>query len=148
MTDNILAFPKNKIVREVPPELEEELAKKKEKSRQNYADAMVEDFVGSLYGELENCGLDTSEVNFQKDFVFAAAALKATVYRNLGIEHPLHKMIDKSVHIRTLPLDSSPEEIAKLLQEMIEQHGNVEQLDSDDVLSQILQGVDEDAPKE
>lgn len=141
---NVLEFPKSKIVRDVTPELDEQIAKKKEKSRLNYAEAMTEDMTAGLYAELENCGIDTTEPAFMKDFAFLAGVMKATVYRNMGLEHPFHSMIDKSVHIRTLPIDASEEDIAKLLAEMAAQYGNVEELAEDSVLKEIIEKSEED----
>lgn len=141
---NVLEFPKNKIVRDVSPELDEQIAKKKEKSRQNYAEAMTEDMTAGLYAELENCGIDTTDPAFMKDFAFLAGIMKATVYRNMGLEHPLHSIIDRSVHVRTLPADATEEDIAKLLAEMAAQYGNVEELAENSVLKEIIDKNTED----
>ena len=118
---NIVEFPKSKIVRDVPPEIEAEIAKKKEKNKQNYAEAMSEDIVAGLFNELENCGIDSTDEHFQKDFIFASLAIKSLIFRNLGLPHQLHDYVDKTVKIRTLPVDADSKAIADMIDELLKE---------------------------
>ena len=97
MTDNVLEFPKHKIVREAINETEEVIVKAKEKGRAKFADTIVDDLVDMAVEELENCGIDTDDKNFLKDFSMAADAIRATIYRQFNLEHNLHKFIDENV---------------------------------------------------
>jgi hypothetical protein len=96
MSDKIVAFPKHKIVREVPANVEE-IEKAKERSTQNFAEDIMEDLISNIYAELENYGLNVDNEHFEKDFSFAADALRSTIYRTLGIKHPMQEFIETSV---------------------------------------------------
>ena len=95
---NVFEFPKDKIVREVVPNVEE-VEKHKEKGRQNYADDIVVDFIDGILNTLDNYGVDTDGVEFEKDFSFAIEAVRATIYRSLSIKHHLHDFIENSVMV-------------------------------------------------
>lgn len=95
---NVFKFPEHKIVREIPPQIEE-LEKAKEKGRQNYADDIIDDFIGGMLDTLDNYGVDSDGKSFEKDFSFAVEALRATIYRSLSINHHLHDFIDSNVTV-------------------------------------------------
>jgi hypothetical protein len=99
---NVFKFPENKIVREVQPSVEE-IEKAKEKGKIKYADAMIAEISLGLCDELENYGIDLSDDDgeMSKDFIFLTDVLKSVVYRNMGIEHSLHKFIDENVAVFT-----------------------------------------------
>lgn len=99
---NVVQFPKNKIVRETLPNIEE-LNRVKEKGIRNFADTLVADVSANILGDLDNYGIDVDNDEFVKDFHFFVATLCATVYRTLGVDHPLHKFMDESVVI--VPMD-------------------------------------------
>lgn len=112
---NILPFPKSKIVRETPPEqTNESLEKLKKQGIINYADAIATDLSGLVYLELSQFGIDTSSQIFEKDFVLLSAILKATIYRAMTLEHPLHQSMSDSVTLikleDDLEVDNAPQE--------------------------------------
>jgi hypothetical protein len=92
----IVKFPTNRIIREVPPNIEE-INKAKEKSLQKHAETIVEDLVLSLIDAIENYGIDSEIESFERDFSFVADGLRATIYRSFNIDHPLHSFIDTNV---------------------------------------------------
>jgi hypothetical protein len=92
----IVKFPTNRIIREVPPNIEE-INKAKEKSLQKHAETIVEDLVLSIIDAVENYGIDTETESFERDFSFVADGLRATIYRSFNINHPLHSFIDTNV---------------------------------------------------
>ena len=94
--NKVLEFPKSRIVREVPVDIEQ-IEKAKERGLTSYADGIVDDLVGNIYTELENYGLDVESEHFEKDFSFAMDGIRSTVYRILGINHHLHDFVDNSV---------------------------------------------------
>lgn len=108
MTNNVLEFPKDKIFREAPTNIEA-VEKVKEKGKQNYADGMSEEIAASLLIELENFGVDTARKDFNKDFVFLADVIKCLIYRNMDLSHGLQSFIDENVMI--IPSNSIVEEI-------------------------------------
>lgn len=96
--NNVFKFPEHKIVREIPPQIEE-LEKAKEKGRQNYADDIIEDLIEGIMNTLDNYGVDNEGKMFEKDFSFAIEALRGSIYRSLSINHHLHEFIDSNVTV-------------------------------------------------
>lgn len=99
---NVFEFPKSKIVRDVPLNIEE-IEKAKEKGKKQYADSIVAEVGAGLLAELENYGieLDDEKGGLSKDFLFMTDVLKSIVYRNMNIDHPLHSFVDENVSIFT-----------------------------------------------
>jgi hypothetical protein len=79
MTD-IISFPKDKIVRD-PTFPTEELENIRRKGRKQVADAIISEITDALY------------------FIYTMDVLRALVYRNMSIEHPLHEYITNSVRV-------------------------------------------------
>ena len=97
----VVEFPKSKIVREAPVNVEQ-IEKAKEKGLLNFGDGIVDDLIGNIYSELDNYGLDTTGENFDKDFSFAMDGLRACVFRVLGLKHHLHSFLDTNVTMKKL----------------------------------------------
>lgn len=102
--DKVVQFPKSKIVREAPVDIEV-LEKTKEKGIQNFADNIVDDVIGFIIGDLENYGVDIDQEQFIKDFSLTADSLRATVYRSFQLSHGLHEFIDNNVVITPKEVD-------------------------------------------
>jgi hypothetical protein len=102
--DKVVQFPKHKIVREAPVDIEA-LTKAKEKGIQNFADSVTNDIIGYVIGDLENYGIDVESEQFIKDFSLTADSLRATVYRTFELQHNLHDFIDNNLTITTRELD-------------------------------------------
>lgn len=96
--NNVFKFPEHKIVREVPPQIEE-IEKAKEKGKQNYAEDIINDFAESMLGALDSYGIDQDGKNFDKDLSFAVEAIRAMIYRSLSLEHHLHDFVDSHVSV-------------------------------------------------
>lgn len=99
MTDNILNFPQDKIVRHSPSFTEDMLNKMKEKGAQNFADMLVQELTTNILAELSGFGLDIEKDSFGKDFMFLTGVLSATIYRSMDLNHEFHQFIDESVGI-------------------------------------------------
>jgi len=95
MTENIVEFPRHRIVREHAGIACIEQVK--EKSKQTYAESVSDDLIGALLEEMENMGIDTTTDSFIKDFSMTVDSMRATIYRSFGVPHHLHEFIDKSV---------------------------------------------------
>ena len=104
MSNNVFKFPEHKIVREVPPQIEE-IEKAKEKGKQNYAEDIITDFAESMLGALDSYGIDQDGKNFDKDLSFAVEAIRAMIYRSLALEHHLHDFVD--THVSVLKRDEA-----------------------------------------
>ena len=122
MTDKVIEFPKHKVVRDVP---EEHKIARQAKADQKLADAIVDDTVGLLITELDNCFVEVEDKQFARDFVLVADALRACVYRSFGIDHHLHDFVDNNVKliegdINSMSKDEIKEKIEKIMQELSE----------------------------
>lgn len=95
---NIVEFPKNKIFRDAPVNLEL-IEKAKEKATINFADSVTDTMIDTLLEGLDNFGIDTEEEAFIKDFSLTVDSIRATIYRSLGINHNLHSFIDDNVKL-------------------------------------------------
>jgi molecular chaperone GrpE (heat shock protein) len=102
MNENIVEFPRNRIIREHAGA--EYIEKAKERGKQNFAETVSDDLISVLLEELENFGVDTSQDEFIKDFSMTVDSLRATIYRSFGVPHHLHDFIDthvKMIHRET-----------------------------------------------
>lgn len=93
---NILEFPKNKIIREMPADIEV-IEKAKEKAINTFADQIVDMTIENILEQFESYGIDTETKHFRKDISLTIDGLRATVYRAFGIPHHLHDFIDNNV---------------------------------------------------
>lgn len=98
LSNNVVEFPKNKIVRDSTQNIEE-LKKIKTKSLENFADALAQEITENVLMDLDNSGLDTESRTFTKDFHFLVNVLTATIYRMMELEHELHQFIDERVKL-------------------------------------------------
>jgi hypothetical protein len=89
----ILEFPKNKIIRDIPLNVEV-IEKAKEKAISSFADQSVEAMVDNLLEQLDSIGIDTNGDEFFKDFSLTIDSLRSTVYRHFKMPHHLHELID------------------------------------------------------
>jgi hypothetical protein len=96
--NNVFKFPEHKIVREIPPQVEE-VERAKEKGKQNYAEDIAMDFAESILAVLDSYGIDQDTKHFDKDFSFTIESIRAMIYRSLSLDHHLHEFIDEHVSI-------------------------------------------------
>lgn len=122
----VVKFPTNRIVREVLPNIEE-IEKAKEKSIQRHADTIVEDLFLSLLDAIDNYGIETETLDFEKDYAFVVDSIRAAVYRSFNIEHPLHKFIDTNVKVVHA---ESKEDLMAKIKELLEK----QKLDMEEVI--------------
>lgn len=119
MTDKVIEFPKNKVVRDVP---EEHLKARQAKADQKLAETIVDDIAGIIVTELDNFMVDVQDKDFAKDFILVVDALKACVFRSFGINHHLHGFIDKNVTIFEHDVDNmSREEIREKIDSIMKE---------------------------
>ena len=131
MTQKVIEFPKNKVVREVPEEIHKE---RQAKADMKQADAIVDEIAGIMLTELDNYYVDINQKQFAKDIILVVDALKAAVYRSYGIDHHLHAFIDDNVKLIEGDLESlSKEEIKEKIEKiMVELSEAKEKIDSDE----------------
>ena len=91
-TNNVLEFPKDRIVRDTMSM--PEVLKVKAQGLKNYADSLVTEITDGMLEELNNCGIDITDSTFVRDFCCVSALVRATVYRAFEFEHPCHIWMD------------------------------------------------------
>lgn len=129
MTKKVIEFPKSKVVREVPQEVIEQ---RNRRADQKMADSLVDELTGLVITELDNYDvLDVTDKEFAKDYILVIDSLKATIYRQFGLDHPLHAFIDKNVSIyeadmETLTKEEIQEKIDEVMQGLIKARENLD----------------------
>jgi hypothetical protein len=119
MTDKVIEFPKNKVVREVP---EEHLKARQAKADQKLADTIVDEITGLIITELDNYYVEVQDKQFAKDFILVVDALKAAVYRQFDIDHHLHDFVDKNITVIEGDLeDMSKEDLRERIETVIKE---------------------------
>ena len=98
--NEIINFPKDRIIRE-SPNLTEELAKAKQKGVKNFCDQLTEEMIIIMLDVLDNSGIETDTDTFQKDIALTIDSLRATLYRSMGLPHHLHDFIDNNLTVMT-----------------------------------------------
>lgn len=126
--DNLISFPKSKIIREVTvtPEAEVEIEKVKMRGLKKFVDDIMEDLITNIFDELGALGIDTETSQFKNDFTIAIDFLRATVYRTADIEHPLQSLIDESFEV-----SFDNEERGTTISKRSEEKFNDEEIDDD-----------------
>jgi len=89
--NNVIQFPKEKI----PglPQTKEEVYEKIKESQTVYINEMVDMYGKNLLHAISQDGFELAEEGFIKDFAFTLETIRASLYRNAGIDHPLQKSI-------------------------------------------------------
>lgn len=131
MSEKVIEFPKNKVVRDIPGQVLEERQKRAD---QKMADGIVEEVTAMIITELDNYFVNIEDESFTKDLVLVVDALRATVYRQFGFEHHLHPFIEKNITIISKKdakamEDMNEEQILNMIEDMMKAK---EKLDKED----------------
>lgn len=97
-SNNVVEFPKHKIVRDASLNTEEAQALKA-KRLELFADTLTEEITENILMDLANSDIDVENDIFTKDFHFLVGVLAAVVYRAMNLDHELHDFIDQRVRI-------------------------------------------------
>lgn len=92
---DIIQFPSEKIVRNNPPD-PEILETTKRRAILQFAENIVEEIMQEIEGYILSYGLEEKDET-AKDKIYLLETVRATIYRSLDIEHPLHEHIIKAV---------------------------------------------------
>lgn len=97
MGDNLLQFPKARIVRDVSELNNQKLLEAQAKGTVNFADSIATEYVEDFAVSLQSIGVDTNKEVFAKDLNFLHGVVSGIVYRALDIAHPMQDFIDDHV---------------------------------------------------
>lgn len=97
-SNNVVEFPKHKIVRDNSIDAEA-VAKKKQKGLEAFADNLTQEITENMLMDFDNSGINIESDTFTKDFHFLVGILTATIYRTMDLKHDLQDFIDDRVRI-------------------------------------------------
>tara|TARA_B100001113_G_scaffold338051_1_gene319853 strand:+ start:2780 stop:3280 length:501 start_codon:yes stop_codon:yes gene_type:complete len=105
----IIQFPTNKIVRvnttpltehqKVQNRLNEQIKKVQTKQ---YIEHQVDDIVMNLINSFLDMAIKTDKITFTKDLAMVVDAMRGLIYRDFGMRHTSHSLIDKIVDVKTM----------------------------------------------
>ena len=111
MSDNVLEFPKDRIVRKIAQTSDEE-KKNVARNKAKFVERILDHYGIALINKLAVHGFNPEDDKFMYDYIFTMETLRSCLYRNVGLYHPLQKLSDHSeeiVHSSDLNLDSQGE---------------------------------------
>lgn len=94
MSSEVIQFPQNKIVREVPTE---QVMQIHEKTKQRHVEAITDEVSAILHAALSDYGIDTEPEEFLKDFAMCMESIKSLVQRQFGIHNKLQPFVDNNI---------------------------------------------------
>ena len=101
MSDNkIIQFPTNKIINRINNK-PEEVKKIKKEQLKKYVETEVDSISLQLLSHFVGMAMQTSKPEFSKDLALLVDAMRGMIYRDFGLNHPIQKMVDKMVTLKT-----------------------------------------------
>ena len=94
----VVKFPKLP-VRDYPNVRNELLDTIKKKQMRNFADGVSREFASGILMDLESAGIDVSNKEFIRDYLYSMDVLRSGIYRNFGLNHYLQPYLDKNVRL-------------------------------------------------
>ena len=96
MSDNIIEFPKDRIVGDKLnlPKTEEDLVKSITLNRMMLVDEVVNSMFNKMGSKLFFHGFPIDQEEFFKDYVLVGEMLRAVLYDSVGVEHPLQEVLN------------------------------------------------------
>jgi hypothetical protein len=94
----ILKFPSDKIQRP-PTTASDEDRESFRKNKERFVERIVDHYGMQLLNKLAMHGFDVEDSKFMYDYIFAMETLRACLYRNVGISHPLQRLSDASEEV-------------------------------------------------
>lgn len=117
---NVVAFPKERIVRDESPE---DVAQRSKRRQLVFMNGVVEDISRNVLMNLFMSGVDMNQKSVAEKFALTVECLRATLYQSIEVEHYFHKQMESMI-----------EEIRKNSAETLEMP-DVEHTDEDDDLT-------------
>lgn len=95
MTDNVVQFPKDKMLS--PPQSMEEVRAELNHNKMQYVDGIVNHYSSQLANKFAMHGFRIDDENFLKDFAFTVESLRSGLYRSIGVDHPFQELMDDTI---------------------------------------------------
>ena len=104
--DNVIQFPTNKIVRNTSTENQQAQNKineqLKQKQTKQFIEHQVDDIVMNLINSFLDLAIKTDKITFTKDLAMVVEAMRGLIYRDFGMRHTSHTLIDKIVDVKQM----------------------------------------------
>jgi len=94
---NVVRFPKHN-PRATETSLEEVQAKINI-AKEKYVNALVDHHCGQLLANISLSGIEIETDSFMTDFAFTVETVRSSMYRSMGLVHPLQEQIDEAVEL-------------------------------------------------
>lgn len=92
MTDNVVVFPRSK--RDTPPQSIEEIVEKRQEIQKEHIEFVIDEALAACFSFCYNEGFDVSSNECTKATGLFVEALRATLFKSVGFQHPLHELAD------------------------------------------------------
>lgn len=125
--DNIILFPKNRIVEKstTGPQKDAKFTKKlEEEQTRKFIETTVDDISINLLRKFYDMAIKTNKDSFTKDLAVLVDVMRGLIYRDFDIKHPAQMLADKLVDLKTLKDGSQSAKIdyTDLIQKKHKQH--------------------------
>ena len=94
----VIKFPKHN-PRITPDQSLEQVQEKIAQAKEKYINALVDHHSSNLLAGIALSGLEIDTDEFMKDFAFTVETIRSTMYRSMGMVHPLQESIDEVVDV-------------------------------------------------
>lgn len=94
----VIKFPKHN-PRITPDQSLEQVQEKIVQAKEKYINALVDHHSSQLLAGISLSGLDIDTDEFMKDFAFTVETIRSTMYRSMGMDHPLQESIDEVINV-------------------------------------------------
>ena len=98
--ENVILFPENKIKKKPTPVDPKAQKKMRDYQTAKFVETSTDKLGLDLIREFVGMQLDTKQDNFTKDLALVMDAIRGLLYRQFGVAHPIHKVIDQSVKLK------------------------------------------------
>jgi len=98
--ENVILFPENKIKKKPTPVDPKAQKKMRDYQTAKFVETSTDKLGLDLIREFVGMQLDTKQDNFTKDLALVMDAIRGLLYRQFGVGHPIHKVIDQSVKLK------------------------------------------------
>lgn len=95
---SIINFPKGKGFTN-PQETLEGINEKITQAKIQYIDTLVDHHAGQLLHAIAMSGFDIEDDVLMKDFAFTVETIRSLMMRSMGMDHPLHSVVEETVSI-------------------------------------------------
>ena len=75
----------------------------KKEGKLNFADSLTDQLMNMLLENLHDVGIDITTPTFVKDISLTTSILRAAIFRNFELDHPMHQFIDRFVAMAPVP---------------------------------------------